>query len=132
MDNQASNTSNCCIHLPVALVALSLAILFYGQITTFRSTKEIMTLDIASADKQIEEFKKVKEQLAKTIEDRKPTATGSAELQTRFAVLMKKVAELSQGDDGDPDAKKLISILAGMGVTGINVPDNLPAATQPK
>lgn len=124
MENQEPKNPFISIHTPVALVALALSVLFFSQIKAVGNAKETMEWQSKNVDKQIDDYQKAHEQLAKAIEERTPNATASADLQTRFALLMKKVNELAEGEKGDADAKRIIAILVSAGVTGINLPES--------
>jgi glutamate mutase epsilon subunit len=123
MDNQEPQNPFISVHVPIALVALALAVLFYSQIKGVSTASETMRWQSTTADKQIETLKKNKELLAKATEERKPLVNQSEELQKKFTEMMKDVNALSE--KGDPDAKKII-----VGY-GIKVADN-PAAADAK
>ncbi len=129
MDNQESNNSFASIYTPVALVALALSGLFFSQINSFKNLANTMKWQAENMDKQIATYKDNREKLAKGIEERKPSVATSADQQTRFARLLKKVNDLKV--DGDEDAKVIINILVNSGITNIpNVPDE--PGTEPK
>ena len=129
MDTQEPKNPFISVHTPVALVALALSVLFFSQIKSLGNATETMKWQSNNIDKQITAYKDAKEKLAKGIEERKPNVVASSDLQTRFAVLIKKVNELSKGDEKDEavkDAKNIIGILVNSGITSINVPDTEP------
>ena len=127
MDNQEPQNPFISLHLPVALVALALCVFFLNQIKSVGNAMETMKWQSDNVNKQIDNYKKAKEQLAKAIEERSPNATASSDMQTRFALLIKKVNELAEGDKGDADAKNIIGILVRSGITSINVPETAGA-----
>ena len=156
MDTQESRSPFISIQLSLALVALSLCVFFFGQIkgvgtatvqeedpeqelelniaAGVKTAMETMRWQSSNADKQIVAYKEAREKLAKAIDERRPGAAAATDLQTRFAQLIKKVNELSKGDDRDEavkDAKNIIGILVNSGITSINVPD-APAASEAK
>ena len=124
MENQETKNPFFSIHTPLALVALALSVLFFSQIKAVGNAKETMLWQSKNVDKQIADYKKANEQLAKAIEERTPNAAASSDMQTRFALLIKKVNELAEGEKGDADAKKIIGLLVSAGVTSINVPQS--------
>ena len=126
MENQEPKNPFACIHTPVALVALALSVLFFSQIKSLGNATETVKWQSNNVDKQIASYKDAKEKLAKAIEGRGPAVKESSDLQLRFGKLVKKVNELSKGDEKDEavkDAKNIIGILVSSGITSINVPD---------
>ena len=134
MDNQEPRNPFVSIHVPVALVALALSVLFFSQIKGVGNATATVKWQSDNVDKQIAAYKNDKEQLAKGIEQRAPQAKESSDLQTRFAQLIEKVNDLSKGDEAKDkdvkDAKNIIAILVKSGITSINVPK--PAADPKK
>lgn len=119
MDNQELKNPFISVHVPVALVALSLAVLFFSQIKGVGTASDTMKWQSTNADKQITQLKDSKEKLAKAIEDRKPLVAQSETLQKTFTDMMKEVNDLA--NKGDEDAKKII-----VGY-GIKIADNTAA-----
>jgi predicted transcriptional regulator len=124
MDNQEPKNPFISIHVPVALVALALAVLFFSQIKGVGTATDTMKWQSTNADKQIVQLKDSKEKLAKAVEERKPLVAQSEGLQKTFTEMMKEVNDLAV--KGDEDAKKII---AGY---GIKIADNAPAAPEAK
>lgn len=124
MDNQESENPFISIHVPVALVALALSVLFFSQIKGVGTATETMKWQSSNADKQTVALKDNREKLAKAIEERKPLVATSEDTQKKFTELMKDVNDLAIG--GDEDAKKII-----VGY-GIKIADNPPAAGETK
>ena len=118
MDNQESQNPFISIHVPVALVALALALLFFSQIKGVGTATETMKWQSANADKQTVQLKANKEILAKAIEERKPLVIQSETLQKTFTEMMKEVNDLML--KGDEDAKKIID---GYGIKIADNPD---------
>lgn len=124
MDNQEPANPFISIHVPVALVALALSVLFFSQIKGVGTATDTMKWQSSNADKQIVALKDSREKLAKAIEERKPLVATSEDTQKKFTELMKDVNDLAIG--GDEDAKKII-----VGY-GIKIADNQPPAGEPK
>ena len=122
MDNQEPENPFISIHIPVALVSLALALLFFSQIKGVGTATETMKWQSTNADKQTVQLKANKETLAKAIEDRKPLVIQSETLQKTFTEMMKEVNDLML--KGDEDAKKIIDGY------GIKIADNAPAAPE--
>lgn len=126
MENQEPKNPFVSVHTPIALVALALSVLFFSQIKGVGNATATVKWQSDNVDKQITSYRNAKEQLAKGIEQRAPQVKDSSDSQTRFAQMIKKVNELSKGDDKDPqvkDAKEIIASLVNSGITSINVPD---------
>jgi uncharacterized protein YlxW (UPF0749 family) len=124
MENQEPRNPFISIHVPVALVALALSVLFFSQIKGVGTATETMKWQSTNADKQIDTLKKNKETLAKAVEDRKQLVKTSEETQKKFTDLMKDVNDAAKG--GDEDA---IKIIKGY---GIQIADTPPAAPEKK
>ena len=123
MDHQEPTNPFISLHVPVALVALALALLFFSQIKGVGTATETMKWQSTNADKQTVQLKANKETLAKAIEDRKPLVLQSETLQKTFTEMMKEVNDLAV--KGDPDATQIIKGY------GIKIADN-PAASDTK
>jgi hypothetical protein len=106
MENQEPRNPFVSIHIPVALVALALSVLFFSQIKGVGTATETMKWQSSTADKQTATLKDNREKLAKAIDGRKQDVKTSEETQKTFTDLMKDVNDLAKG--GDEDAKKII------------------------
>ena len=127
MENQEPKNPFVSIHTPIALVALALSVLFFSQIKSLGNATETVKWQSNNVDKQIASYKDANEKLLKAIAERAPAVKESSSLQMRFGKLIKKVNELSKGDEKDEavkDAKNIISILVSSGINSINVPDD--------
>ena len=127
MENQEPKNPFVSIHTPIALVALALSPLFFSQIKSLGNATETVKWQSNNVDKQIASYKDANEKLLKAITERAPAVKESSSLQMRFGKLIKKVNELSKGDEKDEavkDAKNIISILVSSGINSINVPDD--------
>ena len=127
MENQEPKNPFVSIHTPIALVALALSPLFFSQIKSLGNAKDTVKWQSNNVDKQIASYKDANEKLLKAIAERAPAVKESSSLQMRFGKLIKKVNELSKGDEKDEavkDAKNIISILVSSGINSINVPDD--------
>jgi predicted transcriptional regulator len=127
MENQEPKNPFVSIHTPIALVALALSVLFFSQIKSLGNATETVKWQSNNVDKQIASYKDANEKLLKAIAERAPAVKESSSLQMRFGKLIKKVNELSKGDEKDEavkDAKNIIGILVSSGINSINVPDD--------
>jgi hypothetical protein len=127
MENQEPKNPFVSIHTPIALVALALSVLFFSQIKSLGNATDTVKWQSNNVDKQIASYKDANEKLLKAIAERAPAVKESSSLQLRFGKLIKKVNELSKGDEKDEavkDAKNIIGILVSSGINSINVPDD--------
>ena len=127
MENQEPKNPFVSIHTPIALVALALSPMFFSQIKSLGNAKDTVKWQSNNVDKQIASYKDANEKLLKAITERAPAVKESSSLQMRFGKLIKKVNELSKGDEKDEavkDAKNIINILVSSGINSINVPDD--------
>ncbi len=127
MENQEPKNPFVSIHTPIALVALALSVLFFSQIKSLGNATETVKWQSNNVDKQIASYKDANEKLLKAIAERAPAVKESSSLQMRFGKLIKKVNELSKGDEKDEavkDAKNIVGILVSSGINSINVPDD--------
>ena len=132
MENQEQKNPFASIHTPIALVGLALSVQFFSQSLTLGNNKKMTELQMTELQSskvgaQINADKDAKEKLAKAIEQRGLAVKESSDLQLRFGKLIKKVNELSKGDEKDEavkDAKNIINILVSSGINSINVPDD--------
>ena len=127
MENQEPKNPFVSIHTPIALVALELSPMLFSQIKSLGNAKDTVKWQSNNVDKQIASYKDANEKLLKAITERAPAVKESSSLQMRFGKLIKKVNELSKGDEKDEavkDAKNIISILVSSGINSINVPDD--------
>jgi hypothetical protein len=127
MENEDLNNPFISVHTPIALVALSLSVLFFSQIKGVGTASDTMRWQAQNADKQIFALKDNRERLARTLEERKGLVTQSEQTQRQFTDLMKEVDALARG--GDKDAKTIID---GYGIK-VNEPGAAaPGASAPK
>lgn len=106
MDYQEPRNPFVSVHIPLALIALAVSMLFISQIKGASTSTETMKWQSANADKQLAALKDAREKLTKAIDDRKPLVAQSEGLQKTFTEMMKEVKTLM--DKGDEDAKKII------------------------
>ena len=122
MDNQESSNPFISVHLPIALLALAISMLFFSQIKGVGTSTETMKWQSTNADKQIVAYKDQKEKFAKAIIERQPVVAQSEELQKTFTEMMKEVN--AAADTGNENAKKIIN---GYGIKVTDAP-NAPEA----
>ena len=122
MDNQESSNPFVSIHVPMALVALAISMLFFSQIKGVSTSNDTVKWQSGNADKQIAAYKELRERNAKAITQNQPIVTQSEELQKSFTEMMKEVDAAAKG--GNENAKKIIN---GYGIKVADNP-NAPAA----
>ncbi|MEO6739561.1 MAG: hypothetical protein ABIP20_04865 [Chthoniobacteraceae bacterium] len=116
MDNQEPSNPFVSIHVPMALLALAISMLFFSQIKGVGTSTETIQWQSGNADKQIAAYKDAKDKLSKAIDERKPLVAQSEDLQKTFTDMMREVNGLA--DKGNDNAKKIINGY------GIKVADN--------
>lgn len=114
MDNQNEQNPFLSVHIPIALVALALSVLFFNQIKASGQATETMKWQSDNADKQIRELKENTDKLNAAIEQQKSSVAQSEQTQKQFSDLMKDLDELSRG--GDKDAQQVMQIAAKNGI----------------
>lgn len=93
------------IHVPLMLVALSIAVFLAAQIGAVNRSGKTMEWQLGNLDKQIENLKEAKKQLAELITQRDDLVKQSAQVQQQYTSLLNDVLDLAK-DDGD--AKKVV------------------------
>ncbi len=117
MDHQDNSNPFVSIHVPVALLALAISMLFFSQIKGVATSTETIKWQSGNADKQIAAYKDGKEKLTKAIAERQPIVAQSEELQKNFTEMMKEVK--ASADKGNENAKKIIN---GYGIQVADAP----------
>ena len=117
MDNQESSNPFVSVHVPLALVALAISMLFFSQIKGVATSTETIKWQSANADKQIAAYKDGRDKLAKAIAERQPLVAQSEELQKTFTEMMKEVN--AAAEKGNENAKKIIN---GYGIKVADAP----------
>lgn len=117
MDNQESSNPFVSVHVPIALVALAISMLFFSQIKGVATSTETMKWQSTNADKQIVAYKDQKEKFTKAIAERQPLVVQSEELQKTFTEMMKEVN--AAAESGNENAKKIIN---GYGIKVADAP----------
>lgn len=107
MDNQEPRNPFVSVHVPIALLALAISMLFFSQIKGVSTSTETIKWQSGNADKQIAAYKDGKEKLTKAIAERQPLVAQSEELQKTFTEMMKEVN--TAADRGNENAKKIIN-----------------------
>ena len=107
MDNQEPSNPFISVHVPIALLALAISLLFYSQYKGIATSTETITWQSGNADKQITAYKDAKDKLSKAIEERKPLVAQSEDLQKTFTDMMREVNALAE--KGNERAKKIIN-----------------------
>jgi cell shape-determining protein MreC len=92
-------------HLPIALLALAIAILLASQIGAAGQSARIMRWQMSTIEKQIETLKNLDNQLVTEIATREASVKQSGELKNQLQSLLTDLIELSTTDE---DAKRVI------------------------
>ena len=92
-------------HLPIALLALAIAILLGSQIGAAGQSARIMRWQMSTIEKQIETLKNLDKQLSAEITTREASVKQSADLKNQLQTLLTDLIDLSSTDE---DAKRVI------------------------
>lgn len=125
MDNQENSNPFVSIHIPIALLALAISMLFFSQIKGVATSTETVKWQSGNADKQITAYKELKERNAKAIADGQPVVAQSQELQKTFTEMMKEVDAAAK--NGNENAVKIIT---GYGIKVADAPKAPEAKTK--
>ena len=114
MDDQTDSNPFISVHTPIALVALALSALFFGQIKGTSQATESMKWQSSNADKQIQNYREALLKLDKVIGDQGANTTQAEQTQKQFSDLMKDINDMAVA--GDKDAIALMNIAANSGI----------------
>ena len=114
MDDQTDSNPFISVYTPVALVALALAALFFGQIKNTSQATESMKWQSSNADKQIQNYREAKLKLETVISNQAANAKQAEDTQKQFTDLMKDINNLAA--DKDKDAIAIMNIAAQAGI----------------
>ena len=102
-DHPSSTTPS--VHIPVALLALAIAVLLASQIGAAGQSARIMKWQQSTVEKQIEALKTADKELATEITAREASVKQSGELKNQLQALLTDLIELANTDE---DAKRVI------------------------
>ena len=114
MDDQTDSNPFISVHTPIALVALALSALFFGQIKGTSQATESMKWQSSNADKQIQNYREALLKLDKVIGDQGANTTQAEQTQKQFSDFMKDINDMAVA--GDKDAIALMNIAAQAGI----------------
>jgi hypothetical protein len=127
MDDHNQSNPFISVYTPVALLALSLCMLFFSQIMGASQGKDNMTWQTGNAKKQIDALSTNLSTLEKNIADQASNVATAEQTQKQFSEFMKDIVELGSGEKGDKDAQLVMAV-----ANRLNIRFNAPAAEQPK
>lgn len=104
MSNEPS-PSRMSVHLPLGLLATSIAIFFWSQLGATNQGKDTLRLQLGNLDKQNEQLKDAQKQFADALVKRDELVKQSSQIQQQYTALLNDVLELSAGD---ADAKRIV------------------------
>jgi hypothetical protein len=90
--------SSISAHIPVALLALTLAVFFMAQIGAANRGSETMRWQLENSDKALTQVKDSEKQLSELVEKRKDLVEKSQTVQGQYIALFNDVLELSKTD----------------------------------
>ena len=88
------------VHLPIALLALAIAIFLGAQIATVNRTGKTMRWQLANYDKQNSNLKDAENQFAILLKNREELVKQSSQVQQQYTALFNDVLDLAK-DDAD-------------------------------
>jgi hypothetical protein len=93
------------IHLPVALIALALAINFFAEVRTAGKQAEIMRWQLSGLDRQTEMLSAGKRELAALISKNNEVVMQAQQIQGQYTNLFGELIDLAKDDK---DAKEIV------------------------
>ena len=93
------------LHLPVALLALSVAIFFGAQLATVNRSGKTMRWQLNNLDKQNANLKEAQKQFADLLRKREELVKQSSQVQQQYTALLNDVLDLAKDD---ADAKTVV------------------------
>ena len=107
MDYQEPSNPFVSIHVPIALLALAISMLFFSQIKGVATSTDTIKWQSGNADKQTAAYKDANVKLDAAIKERQPLVSQSEDLQKNFTEMMKEVK--AAADKDNENAKKIIN-----------------------
>lgn len=101
-DSSPARTS---VHLPLGLLAISIAIFFWSQLGAASQAKKTINWQLGNLDKQDEQLKDAQKQFADALVKRDELVKQSSQIQQQYTALLNDVLELSATD---ADAKRIV------------------------
>jgi uncharacterized protein YlxW (UPF0749 family) len=93
------------VHIPLALIACTLAVLLASQIGASKQSTRIMEWQSETLKKQITSMEAADKQLAEAIKNREGVVKQSGEIQNQLQTLLNEVLDLAKTDN---DAAEII------------------------
>lgn len=124
MSTESNNSSNG--HLPLALIAVTIAILLAGQIGATRQGASFMRFQSENLEKQIAQMQALDKQAAEAIKQRDAVVKQANEIQNQLQSLLNELLDLAEKDK-DKDAAAIIEKWK----VQRNQPPTAPAAAAP-
>ena len=100
-----SRSSSLSVHIPVALLALSMSVFFMSQIGAATRSSETIDWQLGNLDKQLTNIKNGQSELTELIAKREEIVKQSTAVQEQYTKLLNDVIELAKTD---ADAQKVI------------------------
>lgn len=93
------------VHLPLSLLALTLAVFLASQIRGAHAGGKVMRWQLKNLDTQIENVKTAQKQYGEQIQKRDELVKQAGQVQQQYTALLNEVLELAKDDE---DAKKVV------------------------
>jgi Tfp pilus assembly protein PilX len=122
----APASSSISVHVPVAILALTMAIFLFTQIRSVTAQSRILRWQITNAEKQQTALTEGEKQLSDAWTQREPAVKQSVEIQAKYQSLFSDLLELAKED---PDARKVVEDWKIQKPAPAATPATAPAAT---
>jgi hypothetical protein len=93
------------VHLPLSLLALTLAVFLAAQIGAAQSGGKVMRWQLENVDKQIENVKTAQKQYGESIQKRDEMVKQAGQVQQQYTALLNEVLDLAKDDE---DARTVV------------------------
>lgn len=104
MSTETDNQNN---HLPLALIAVTIAVLLLSQVGASRQATTLMKWQSENLEKQVTQLQTVDKQAGEAIEKRKEVVKQAGEVQNQLQTLLNELLDLAEKDK-DKDASEII------------------------
>jgi uncharacterized protein YoxC len=103
--NHDSETREPSLHIPLAILALAIAVLLASQIGASNKSAEIMRWQRETLEKQIASMQTLDKQAAEAFEKRGPLVQQSVQLKKQLETLVNDLLDLAKDD---ADSKQIV------------------------
>src|SRR4051794_32895964 len=104
MSTEYGNSPSTPIHLPLTLLALTVAVFLGTQIGAVKRGGKTINFQLGTTERQIASTEEAQKQFVEAIAKREELVTQSGKVQEQYTALLNDVIELARTDE---DAKKV-------------------------